>query len=217
MKHLHVGHVLEVHVIEPHLPAHVGKLDRVGRVDDLRLRIQHLEDALSARHRPLQLRVLEHEVADRVEETLHVQGERDHDADAETSVNYPQPADNDDQSGGRSHQEFHQRHDGGGEPPRLHVGAPVVGVHLVEAADVLLLPRQALDDADAGDVLLQVGVDHGYRLSCADEGAAGAALPYRHRQHQDGHHREGDQGHLHILIEQEEDDQPQPGEVRQDR
>ena len=60
-------------MVEVHLAAHVRQLDGALGVDDLRLRVEHLEDALAAGHRALKLRVLEDQVADRVEEALHVE------------------------------------------------------------------------------------------------------------------------------------------------
>src|SRR3972149_5510830 len=195
----------------------IRTLPDVGGVYDFRLRVQHFEDALAAGHRPLELGVLEDEVADRVEEALDVEGEGDDDADAQGAVQHPHAAEDDDEGGGGGDQQLHQGHDGGGPPPGLHVGAPVVGVHLVEAADVLFFPREALDDADAGDVLLQVGVDDRYRLADADEGAAGAGLPDRHGDDEQRYDGEGDEGQLHVLVEQEEDDEAEAGEVGQDR
>src|SRR3989304_5058238 len=119
-------------------------------------------------------------------------------------------------AGGGAHRRPRRGRGGGGPPPGLHVGAPVVGVHLVEAADVLLLPRQALHHADAGDVLLQVGVDDRYRLADADEGAAGAALPDSHGDDEHRYDGEGDERQLNVQVEQEEDYQAKPREIGQD-
>ena len=216
MQDLDAGDVLEVDVVEGDLAADVGELHGIGGVHDLGPGVQHLEDALTAGHGPLELRVLEDEVSDGVEEALDVEGEGDDNADAEGAVHDAQATEDDDQGGGDGHQQLHQGHHRGGEAAGLHVCAPVIGVHLVEAADVLFLPRQALDDADAGDVLLKVGVDHGYGLAGADEGAAGAGLPEGHAHYEDGHDGEGDEGQLDVQVEEEEDDEPQAGEVGED-
>ena len=73
--------------------------------------------------------------------------------------------------GGR--EQLDDRHDGGLEAAGLDVGAHVVVVERREALGVLVLAREALDDAHAGDVLLQVRVDDGDRLPDAHEGACG--------------------------------------------
>ena len=70
-----------VHIFEDHLAAHVLQLDGVRGVLDLRHRVQHLEDALTAGHRALELGVLHHQRADRLVEPLHGDGEEDHRAD----------------------------------------------------------------------------------------------------------------------------------------
>ena len=84
-------------MVELDLALHVRQHNGVLGVDDLRLRVQHLDDALAAGHRALELRVLQHEVAHRIEEVLHVERERDDDADGERAVQHPEAAEDDDQ------------------------------------------------------------------------------------------------------------------------
>jgi len=68
-------HVVEGDVVEIDPALNVVELDGIGFVLDARLRIEHLEDALAARHGPLEHRVLEYEVTNRVEKARHVNRE----------------------------------------------------------------------------------------------------------------------------------------------
>ena len=88
----------------------------------------------------------------------------------------PPAAHADDQRRRDCHQELDQGHHCRREPSRLDVGAPVVGVDCVEAADVLILPREALHDPHPGHVLLEVGVYDGDGLPHLRDHAEGAGL-----------------------------------------
>ena len=68
VEHGHAFDVVEVDVVEVDAALDVVEVDGVGRVLDLRLGVEHLDDALAAGHGALELRVLQDEVADRVEE-----------------------------------------------------------------------------------------------------------------------------------------------------
>src|SRR3972149_4897591 len=75
-----------------------------------------------------------------VEESLDVEGEGEDDADAEGAVEDAHAAEDDDEGGGGGDQQLHQGHKGGGRQAGLHVGAPVVRVHLVDAEGCVPLP-----------------------------------------------------------------------------
>ena len=75
----HAFDVVEVDVVEVDAALDVLELDRVRLVLDARLGVEHFEDALAAGHRALEHRVLQDEVADRVEEAADVERERGQD------------------------------------------------------------------------------------------------------------------------------------------
>jgi len=67
----------EVHLLECDAAGDARHLDGIRRVDDLRLGVEHLEDALAGGHRRLKGVVALRQIADRIEEQVDVQHEGD--------------------------------------------------------------------------------------------------------------------------------------------
>ena len=204
-------------MVEVDAALHVGDVDRFGVVLELGLRVEHLDHALAAGHRALKLRVLQHEIAYRIEEELQLQREGDQRGDFHLAVQHAIAAVRDDERHADRDDHLDRGRDCGGEAAGIDVRAQVLFVDRVEALGVFVLAREALDDADAGDVLLQVRVDDGDRLAHADESAARIVLPDRHRQDEDGHDRERDERQPHVEIHEKADADEDARDVADDR
>src|SRR6185436_4285969 len=117
----------------------------------------------AAGHGALEHRVLHDELADRVEEAGHVDGECGKHAEQggdidDVGVYGAQATDHKHAGGCQRNADFDQRHDSAAEEGRVVVGVTVFDVELVEAPAVLTFARHRLDGADAGDALRQVAV-----------------------------------------------------------
>ena len=213
MEHLDVGGVVVVDPHERDLALYLGKFDRVRRVDDVGLGVEHLEDADARRHGALHLGVLHRQVADGVEEALDVQREGHEYGNFEASAEDEVAAEDHDDSERGRHERLDFGQDQRGEATRLQVALEVLVVHVVEVGEVTVLPVEALDHADAGDALLQVGVHQRDRLPHADEGEPRPALPDRDADEEHGHHGERRRGQPGLHQEHGDEDPHQRQEV----
>ena len=141
----------------------------------------------------------------------------DEDAEREVAVEHLAAAVEDDQRRRGGGEQLDHRHDGRLQAAGLDVGAHVVFVERGEALGVDVLAREALDDAHAGDVLLQVRVDDGDRLPDAHEGLARVDLPDEGDDDQDRHDAEGDQRQLQVAARDQVDDDGEADDVAEDR
>ena len=158
-QHPHVLDVLERDVVELHMPGDVGQVSRVRRVFNLWRGVEHFKDALSPGHRALEHRVLEHQIANGVEEALNANRKRNDRGDADLfgdrAIAQPDRRDHDDQRGRNGDQNLDQRHDRRREHARPPGRAQVPVVDSVEATRVFILAVETLDDAHAVQVFVQ--------------------------------------------------------------
>src|SRR5579885_1556648 len=173
-------------------------LTRVWPVGDFDGYAQNLEDALSRYPGALQLRVLLAQVADGVEKAVDVEREGHEDANLQRPLHDERAAVDDREHDSQRGHHLDERQDEGGHAAGFQVGVAVVGVQFIEFGAVALLTDKALDDAHAGDVLLQRGVDHRDGGARAAERARGVLLPEGGNHDHDGQHGEGEQRQRHI-------------------
>ena len=182
--------VAEHHVVEVHATADLRQVAGVLLVADLRHYVQCLEDALQVGRAGDQLVVEVADVDDRVPEVVRVTHERD------------------EYAGGHAHAaEAHHahvvderdRHDGDGlhagpheelDVHRVHPGGALVGVLLLEGPVLGLLLSEGLRGLDAGDRLVDVGVQVALLVG---ELLVGLALEVLQHAHPDDEHREQDE------------------------
>ena len=153
------GPVRERHVVELDLAAHAPQLDRVGRVAQLGLLVEQLEDLVQRRHPRLVGRVELRQRLDRVEEVVQRGDERHQHADRDLAVDRLHAAVEQDPGGRERRQQLDRREVGRVEVDGLHVRLAVLVVELREARQVALLLRERAHDPDARQRLLQVGGD----------------------------------------------------------
>ena len=167
---------------------HVAQLDAalrhhqrpgVGRVLDLRLLIQQLEDALGAGDRGLELRPQHGDGAHRLEEPAHVlqEGHDDPDGHQLHARQVAAVAQHHGYADAADH--VHGRSERGRQRFRANVGVAVGTVELAEAFRVPRLPVEGLRRPRAGYVLLQLGADAADGLAGLAECAAGALREHR--------------------------------------
>ena len=156
-------------------------------------RVEQLEDALAGGHRRLQDVVLLAQVLDGAEEALRVLHEGHQHAEGDGVADDLVAAEPDDAGDGDRRQHFdHRVVDRVGQDGVLegvHVGA----VDLLELLVRFLLAVEQLQHNDAGDVLLQVGVDPGDGDANAPVALAHRLAEERGRIEDERQHGEGDQ------------------------
>ena len=199
-----LGAVAEADVLEVDAPLDPRQLERAGRVDDLRLLVEHADDLVQRRDRGEERVVELRELLDRVEEVREVEREGEERAGGHVAVvDEPAAVAEDDRRRGRREQVD------GGEVDRVQDGRLVVrgAVAVVDAVERLLLHRLArerLDDAHARDVLRERGRDEAEPLADAAVGAVRAAAePGGHERHRDEHRQRRER---EPPVEEEEDD-----------
>ena len=183
-------------------------------VHDLRLRIQHFENPRARGHGLLHLRVLHGQGADRVEEAQDEEREGDDDGNFDRAVKHPVAAVDDHDGDGRCHEDLNHRHDHGGQAACFEVLVQVAAVHAVESLGVLFLPREALYDAHAGDVLLQIRIHQRDGLPNANEGRPSVFLPDGQRDQQHGHDRQRERRQRWFHIKHGADNKNQHEQLR---
>ena len=198
--------VLQRDIVEMHVTGNVRQVLRVGGVLDLGLGVEHFKHPLRAGHRALEHRVLQHQVADRVEEALDADREGDNRRDAgrlfQTAAAEAHRRHHDDQRGRERNQDFDQRHDRGREQSGLAGRTKIPVVDPVEPLGILRLAIQTLHDSDAVEVFVQSRVDGCDRDARLEERHPCALAPPGHRDDQDGQHGEGNKGQLPINEQQ---------------
>src|SRR5207253_4044231 len=187
------------------------------RVNDLRRRVQQLEDALRRGHGRLQDVVLFAEVLNGAEEALGVLHEGHQHAQSDGVAQHRAATKPDDRGNGAGGKNFHHRvvdgvrHDGVFE--RVHVG----GVDFFELFVSALLAIEKLQDHDAADMLLQICVDAGYsHANAAVTIAYGAAEEGRSYEDQ-RQGSEGDERQPPLHPQHDDDDAGQYENVFDDR
>ena len=191
VEHEAVALVAEADAVEPDVALRV-ELDRMARLAQLRLGLEHLRDPAARGERLLQRRHALAEHAQRPDEHHHVSVEGDERADGEIAVDHAAAADP--EHGGDPEQRQHLEHrDEDRVEPREREGA----VHDLDAAAAeargqRVAGAEPLDDADPADGLL----DERRRLGPAGLQLAGALVVLaRVEPRADGHERHRDQHH----------------------
>ena len=193
----------EDHVVELDLAADPAELDRVGRVAQLGLLVEQLEDLVQRRHPRLVGRVELRQRLDRVEEVVQRGDERHQHADRDLAVDRLDAAVEQDPGGREPAQQLDGREVGRVEVDGLHVRLAVLVVELGEAVEVALLLGERAHDADARQRLLQVGGD---RRDLLARGAVGVGGDDPERERADRQHREDEEGQQRQLeVEHDQD------------
>lgn len=201
-----VGAVREGDVLEHDLAAqreHVERFVRVGGGGGL---AQQLLDA-AERDGGLLVAVEDlRELLDGGEEQVDVEEVGDQGADGQRAVVDPARADDHHRGGGDGGQQLDEREVDGDQPLAAYPGLAVVVTALGVAGDPVVLAAEGLDDPEAGDGLLEVGVDGAdagpgqfVRLDAAAPEEEGA-------DDQHGQGGEDDQGELDVQDEQRDHD-----------
>ena len=129
------------------------QLVRAGPIDDLRLLVQHGEDAVERRGGGEERVVELGELLDRVEEVRKVEREREERPDAEVPVDHEPAAEAEDDGGGERREDVDRREVHAVQDDGLVVRGAVAVVHTPERRLARRLARERLHDAHAGDVL----------------------------------------------------------------
>ena len=154
------------------------QLERPGRILQVGLDVQQLEDLLERRHPGLIGRVQLGQLLDRVEQVRQRRHKGNHGACRDLAFDRLVSAVQDDPRDRHAREHFHRREVGRVEPHRGHVRVAVLPVELAEARLVEGLGAERAHDTNAGERLLQVGRDRPDRLAGAAEGAGrGQAEP----------------------------------------
>ena len=164
------GAVGEADVAQLDLAAQAAELDRVGRVDEVGLLVEQVEDLVERGHAGLVGRVELRELLDRVEEEVQRRDEGDDDAGRDVALDRLHAAVEQDPDGRDRAEQLDAREVRGVEVDRRHVHLAVALVELAEARDVARLLAEGAHDADPRQRLLQVGGDRADRLARARVG-----------------------------------------------
>ena len=204
--------VAEADAVEPDVAFDPRQLGRVGRVDDLRLLVEHADDLVQRRDRREERVVELRELLDRVEEVREVEREGEQCAGGHlVVVDEPAAVAEDDRGrDGREHVDDREV-----DPVQDHglvVGRAVPVVDAVERLLLHGLPRERLDDAHAGDVLGERGGDEAEPLADVAVGAIRAAAEPGGRDRHQRQHRQRRERELDV--EEEENDR---GAEKQER
>ena len=187
--------------------------DRVGLVLDGDRHVQHLEDPVTARHRPLHDGVLHRQHPDRVEEPLHIEDEGDHHADLQPPGQHGVTANNDHDGHGQAGQEIDGgRHDAA-HPGRADLGPEILLRLLGVEFEIELLASGLLDRAHAVDVLGQGRIGGRRGVAGLAERGLGIGQPDRPDRHQHRQHGERQQAQPDVQAEQDDSDADQHDDV----
>ena len=201
----HLGAALAVgepDVLELDPACDLWQLLRIRPVGQPGIGIQHVED-LVQRRRSRQERLVElGQLLDRLEEVREQPDEHEQVAGRDLAVDHQHAAVPKHHRHRRGRQQVDDREVDGADVDRLHVGLAVGAVHLVESPLVRPLAAERLDDADAGDVLLQRGGDLGQPLSGAAVGARRVAAEQRGGDRHPREHGQRRQRQLPVQVEQ---------------
>lgn len=191
-------------VAELHPAAHIGSSIE-GTVGELRRTVQHLLHALPGGRAPGDV-LEQHGQLQYAVEQLGGVGDRCHDAarGAEACAHL-RVAQQQDQRHHHVHQRVHRRVHEGEDGQHLQLGLDLLAVGLAEAQLLIGLPHAGLDDADAGNVLLQYGVDPVQMALQAGEQRVGLQQTQRHAAHDDGEGAQHHQAEARVQAEHEED------------
>ena len=193
----------EGHAVEDDLAAQPREVGRAGRVDQLGLLVEQLEDLVQRGHARLVGRVELGELLDRVEEVVQRGQEGDEDADRDLALDRLDAAVEQDAGGRDRGQQLDAGEVRGVEVDRLHVRDAVLLVERLELLEVARLLRERAHDPDAGQRLLQVGGD---RRDLLARGAVGVGADDPEGERRDAQDREDDVGDQRELgVEREQD------------
>ena len=176
------GAVGEVHPLEGEVPTRGLKRHGSREIVDGGLRVEQLESAGRRTEAVLQHDMDAAEVLDRVVEQEHAHEQRDEAADGEMRVVDVHERQGD-AAGGDA---LHHRLDDGGALLDLHAGAELLVARLVKEPELEGLPRERLDDADAGEGLLEDHRHHPGLVLHGTRGLADAATVDDNRQQEEG-------------------------------
>ena len=195
--------VREHDVVELDLAADPPELDRVGRVLQLGLLVEQLEDLVQRRHPGLVGRVELRQRLDRVEEVVQRGDEGHEHADRHLAVDRLIAAVEQDPGGREPAQQLDGREVGRVEVDRLHVRLAVLVVELGEAREVALLLGEGAHDPDPRQRLLQVGGDRRDLLAREPVGVGGDDPERQRADRQHGEDEERQQGELEVEHDQD--------------
>ena len=213
MQHLReLRPVAEADVLEVDATLDPRQLERSGRIDHLRLLVEHADDLVERRDRGEERVVELRELLDRVEEVREVEREGEERAGGHVAVvDEPAAVAEDDRGRGRREQVDGREVDRV-QDRRLVVRGAVAVVDAVERLLLHRLARERLDDAHPGDVLGERGGDEAEPLAHVAVGAVRAAAePGRHERHR---HEHGQRRERQPPVEEEEDDRGAEQEER---
>ena len=196
--------VAEADTLEADVAVDPRQLDRVLRVHDLWLLVEHADDLVERGDRG-QERVVElRELLDRVEEVAEIEREGEERACAHVAVVDEPAAVAEDDRGCRRREQVDRREVDRVQDGRLVVRVAIAAVDAVERALLDRFARERLDDAHPRDVLRQRRGHEPEPLADVAVGAVRAAPePRRDKRHRRQH---GERRQREPPVEQEEDD-----------
>ena len=197
--------IAKAHVAQLDLAAQAPELDRVGRVDEVGLDVEQVEDLVQRGHARLVGRVDLRQLLDRVEEAVQREHEGDHDARGDVAVDDLKAAVEQDPDGRQRAQQLDRGEVRGVEVDGRHVDLAVALVELAEALGVLGLLAEGAQDADPRQRLLQIGGDRADRLARALVGVGGDDAEGERAERHDGEDQERQQRELEVQPDEDRD------------
>ena len=190
---------------------------RCGRVGDLGLAVEHREDALGGRHRRLEDVELLGEVLHGLVKALDVLEEGHEAAEAQRPADDLHAAVAEQQRHGQRPDELDDREEDRVGLHGAEEGLAVLVVDACKARRRRALAREELDDVDAAQVLVEIGVHPRHLLADGAEGAAHPAAEEDRRAEEQRQHREGDEREPPVDGEHRGDDADHGEQVAEDR
>jgi len=182
---------------------------RAGRVGDLRLRIQDVQDALAGGSGFLELVEAHGQVADGVEEHVKVEQESDQRPGGHLTLQDAHTPKAEDNRHADLRDEVNARHEDGGQLVGAEGGSEFGGGDFAEALFLAVLADERLDDAHSGQALLQRSRDDADRLAHGTVAPVGIAPPPQGQPTHSRQNGEREQGKLPVQHQQHHDDSHQ--------
>ena len=181
-------------------------LERLPAARRLARLVEQEEDTFGGRHRRLEHVVALRQIEHGLEQHPHVLQERDERAERQPAAERAQPAVPQDERDGERTQEAHERPEDGERHDLAEVGVVLGLVDLEEAVVRRLLLHEHLDDADARDRLLDVGVQPGDLPANLAECGANAVPELPRAEDDDREQRKYDESQPPVEAQHHDDD-----------
>ncbi len=189
----------EAHILKADGSLHRRKNRASRQIGDLGRRIEDVKNPFRRRDVCDDLIVEIGQVPDGAPEHPQVGGEGKEGSHADVIDAYHPDADEVQEKSAQPPDDLHKAAEQIPDAHGIHVAVPVLLGAEVEALLAFLFRRKALDDADAGEVLVDVGVQVGVLLPVNLPQLVGGPLDHKHSRHQQGEGQQGSQSQLPVF------------------